>query len=76
MYLNNVYHDLERKHMLSYKSERFNKRTFVESYICSNQDLQSVVLQVIGTLRYGHHGLRTISGRESPSHAWTVGLLR
>ena len=57
--------------MLSYKSERFNKRTFVESYICSNRDLQSVVLQVIGTLRYGHYGLQTTSERDSPSQAWT-----
>ena len=45
--------------MLSYKSLRFNKGTFVG---CA---------QVIGTLRYGHYGLRTTSGRESPSHAWT-----
>ena len=43
-FLNNIYHDLERKHMLSYKIERFNARTFVESYTCSNRDLQSVVL--------------------------------
>ena len=25
----------------------------------------------IGSLRYGHYGLRTTSGRENPSHAWT-----
>ena len=53
--------------MLSYKSERFNKRTFVESYII---EIFSRSAQVIGTLRYGHYGLRTTSGRESPSHAW------
>ena len=26
---------------------------------------------IIGSLRYGDYGLRTTSGRENPSHAWT-----
>ena len=32
---------------------------------------QSYCKAKIGSLRYGHYGLRTTSGRENPSHAWT-----